>query len=425
MPMHPRAPRATATFSSKSTARGALVACVLHLAGASVAHGGPLVLERATPAAHPISARPNPVTSVVSATSESAFVGPVPAPQTLATSATNATAAPRQAAASSTAFTTDTRLLGVPATPAVIAAPASVASLPVIERRALGAAKDSSALGSLAGMALPLGVVLGIMVLCVAVLKRAMRGGTSLASALGAGGKAPAGIIDVLGRFPVAKGQLLVLVKVDRRVLLLGHSAPTRGSGHAGGGFTTLCEMTDPEEVASLLQRAEASTAVTAPFASLLRRQADEPDDSDGVTEVKPMMPRVSIARAISAVLQRPLPRPIPAPVLRESEQAATRRADGPKPPRQRTESPNVYDLDDDAQRDARQEREVLERNRREIARAHNLELDEFSPAPRGRGADERGLRFPTARDESPADSLRELNRRLTALQGRSTGAHS
>ncbi len=58
--------------------------------------------------------------------------------------------------------------------------------------------------------------------------------------------RGPAGIIEVLGRYPLSRGQTLVLLKVDRRILLLSQS---------GGSLATLSEITDAEQVASLLQR--------------------------------------------------------------------------------------------------------------------------------------------------------------------------
>ncbi len=141
-------------------------------------------------------------------------------------------------------------------------------------------------LATLSSMALPLGVVLVVLVGCMMLLKRVMGAGSSLASALGPGGKAPGGVIEVLGRYPVAKGQLLVLVKVDRRVLLLGHSSPGRGGLSAGGGFVTLSEINEPEEVARLLQKVEdgGGTSIASKFGSMLRKHSDE--HGDGVERV-------------------------------------------------------------------------------------------------------------------------------------------
>ncbi|MGP1346408.1 MAG: flagellar biosynthetic protein FliO [Phycisphaerales bacterium] len=66
---------------------------------------------------------------------------------------------------------------------------------------------------------------------------------------LGAGGRAPSGVLGVLGRFPIARGQTLVLLRVDRRVLLLSQTP---------AGFGTLTEIVDPEEVASIVGKCEA-----------------------------------------------------------------------------------------------------------------------------------------------------------------------
>lgn len=83
-----------------------------------------------------------------------------------------------------------------------------------------------------------LGLVVGLIVLVRSVLRRF---GGPLAKA-----RAPSGIIEVLGRFPLVRGQTLLLIKVDRRILLLGQSPQ---------GLTTLSELTDPEQVSSLVQR--------------------------------------------------------------------------------------------------------------------------------------------------------------------------
>lgn len=92
-----------------------------------------------------------------------------------------------------------------------------------------------------------------------------------LAARLGPGGRAPAGLLEVLGRYPVGRGQTLVLLKLDRRVLLLSQSG---GGRLGGGGFRTLCEVTDPEDVASILVKAgemEGQTLSTR-FRSMLER---------------------------------------------------------------------------------------------------------------------------------------------------------
>lgn len=93
------------------------------------------------------------------------------------------------------------------------------------------------------------GVVALIVVLGVTVRLVSRRGG-GLMSALGAGGRAPSGLLEVLGRYPVGRGSTLILLKMDRRVLLLCQG----GGGKFGGAtMTTLCEVDEPEDVASIL----------------------------------------------------------------------------------------------------------------------------------------------------------------------------
>ncbi len=65
------------------------------------------------------------------------------------------------------------------------------------------------------------------------------------------GARRPSGVLEVLARFPVGRQQTLVLLKMDRRVLLLHQSA---------GAMTTLAEVNDPHEVASLISRVEAGS---------------------------------------------------------------------------------------------------------------------------------------------------------------------
>jgi flagellar biogenesis protein FliO len=103
-----------------------------------------------------------------------------------------------------------------------------------------------------------LGMVIGIILACGAGFQRMMRSRGRLAGAMGALGAAPspAGILEVLGRYPLSRGTSLVLLKVDRRVLLLAQGSA--GLRVRGGGPlpTTLCEISDPDEVASILIKA-------------------------------------------------------------------------------------------------------------------------------------------------------------------------
>ena len=82
---------------------------------------------------------------------------------------------------------------------------------------------------------------------------------------LTAGGRAPSGVIEVLGRYPVSRGTTLVLLKIDKRILLLNQGQ---------NGFQTLAEITDSEEVASILHKtsSEQSDTITDRFQSIMRR---------------------------------------------------------------------------------------------------------------------------------------------------------
>jgi flagellar biogenesis protein FliO len=116
-------------------------------------------------------------------------------------------------------------------------------------------AAAASSSGSILQMLASLGMVIGLILALGAGLKKFMRSRTGLASAFGAMGASPspAGILEILGRYPLSRGTSLVLLKVDRRILLLAQGSS--GLRVRGGAPmpTTLCEITDPEEVASIL----------------------------------------------------------------------------------------------------------------------------------------------------------------------------
>ncbi len=92
--------------------------------------------------------------------------------------------------------------------------------------------------------------VLGLAVGVYAVARYVARRRGGLAMALGAGGRSPEGVIEVLARYPVARGLTLVLLKLDRRVLLVSQASSRRGLS-----MTPLCDITDQDEVASILLR--------------------------------------------------------------------------------------------------------------------------------------------------------------------------
>ena len=137
-------------------------------------------------------------------------------------------------------------------------------SLPATERRALGVASPSSTgvasasgkpdsawlLNTLAA----LGAVIGLMLVLRAIVMRAV--GKSAATS-----RSPA--IEVLARSVVAPRSNVLLLRVGRRILVVGETA---------SGLRTLSDVSDPEEVASLLTLLEAAkpNSVTQTFAQAL-----------------------------------------------------------------------------------------------------------------------------------------------------------
>ncbi len=113
-------------------------------------------------------------------------------------------------------------------------------------------------------------VVILIFLVRWGVKKAARRVGT-MAAQLGPAGRAPSGVLSVLARYPVGRGQSLVLLKMDQRVLLLNQTPD---------GFRMLTEVQAPEEVASLLikTRDEQSESLSSKFSKLLKRFERDPD---------------------------------------------------------------------------------------------------------------------------------------------------
>ncbi len=112
-------------------------------------------------------------------------------------------------------------------------------------------------LTELVRVAVGLGIVLALLVGTRAALRR-------LIDPLGSGGR-PSGVMSVLARYPVARGQQLLLLRVAGRIVLLHQSRQA---------MTPLSEVTDPDEVASLQARIEAGSraAVVGRFQALLDR---------------------------------------------------------------------------------------------------------------------------------------------------------
>ena len=81
-------------------------------------------------------------------------------------------------------------------------------------------------------------VVIGLLLFLRAVIRRS--GGVFQ------GGARPSGVLEVLARYPIARGQTLMVLKLGRRCLLVHHARDT---------MRTLAEVSDSEDVADLLGR--------------------------------------------------------------------------------------------------------------------------------------------------------------------------
>ena len=124
-----------------------------------------------------------------------------------------------------------------------------------------------------------LGVILLILGLGQ-VYKRLAKSQGGLAGQLGAGGSAPSGIIEVIGRYPISKGMTLVVLKFDRRVLLLSHATSSKGKWGRAASMEVLCELSDAEDIASILlkMRSASGDTIAQSFEQTLR-------DADGLAD--------------------------------------------------------------------------------------------------------------------------------------------
>jgi hypothetical protein len=149
-------------------------------------------------------------------------------------------------------------LVGLTAQAGTTASPESKPLSAASASKAPGSKPDDTGLGKgdpklSASMVQTLASLVGVVALIVVIggtVRLVSRRSGGLMAALGAGGRAPSGLLEVLGRYPVGRGSTLILLKMDRRVLLLSQG----GGGKLGGAtMTTLCEVTDAEDVASIL----------------------------------------------------------------------------------------------------------------------------------------------------------------------------
>lgn len=161
--------------------------------------------------------------------------------------------------AASPARADDSLVVGTNAAPVAFASTASAgptttparslaASLPRETETATGdfgslaeGARERGFFGEILPTAAALGGTLLVIVLTRSVIKR-------FGGQLGPG-KRPSGVVEILARYPVARGQQVVLLKVGRRVLVVHQGAQA---------MQTLSEFSEADDVADLITRCEA-----------------------------------------------------------------------------------------------------------------------------------------------------------------------
>jgi flagellar biogenesis protein FliO len=147
------------------------------------------------------------------------------------------------------------------------------------EREATGAIGSpiSAPSGSFAGDAVRTVVALGAVLALALVMRQVAR---RFADPLAA--RRPSGVVQILSRFPVGKGQSVQLLGVGTRVLCVHQAA---------GRMSTLCEFTDPQEIALLRTRIEAGTAGREQFEGELVRSLERDRDTARVGRGGQTMP--------------------------------------------------------------------------------------------------------------------------------------
>lgn len=141
---------------------------------------------------------------------------------------------------------------------------ATAATEPAGDRSlAAGAEENGAFMGQVVPTALALAGTIAMIFVTRALMKR-------FGNRLG-GGKRPSGVVEVLARYPFARGHHIVLIKVGRRVLVTHQSAQ---------GIQTLSEFTSQADVADLIARCEAGSRGSDQFSfdSLLRNSDREFD---------------------------------------------------------------------------------------------------------------------------------------------------
>lgn len=151
-----------------------------------------------------------------------------------------------------------------------------------------------------------LGGVIALALILKFGIKRLAGLSSGLSSQLGAAGRSPSGVLEVLGRYPISRGQTLVLLRLDRRIVLLSQTP---------AGFSTLSEVSDPDEVASILMKArdDEGASLAARFNTLLREVEQDPATAAEPFEMAsaPTTPRIARAFPAAAASQNSSATPI------------------------------------------------------------------------------------------------------------------
>jgi flagellar biogenesis protein FliO len=176
------------------------------------------------------------------------------------------------------------------------------------EHQPLGPARASTtpaqpprAKASIASTLGPLAGVVGLIVAAAWGFKRFARRSGSLT--FGAVGKSPAGIVSILGRYPISRGMSLVLLRVDRRVLVLAQTAGRSPS------MSTLCEISGEDDVASILAKAMSSDGAAAAFRGMVSRAQHDLDNDPSLID-GPLPPAPARASLDFISLADPAPQP-------------------------------------------------------------------------------------------------------------------
>lgn len=142
--------------------------------------------------------------------------------------------------------------------------------------------------------------VIAIAIIASSVVRSAARRRGGVALGLGPAGRAPSGVVHVLARYPIQRGQLLVLLKVGPRVILTCQSRPGRFTGAA---MTTLAEFTDPDQVAQIVRLTQdpAEQTATGRFRSVLEHVGMNPLPPQATPQIEPPPARPSPRRVMLA----------------------------------------------------------------------------------------------------------------------------